>query len=202
VTLWSGAYLGLQGGFARDTASFTAPGETVPFGEIDLEGWFAGARFGMDHQSGNFVFGVLGDINFGDVNADVINLGGGGSDVHAEMDWMGTLRVRAGVAMNQILLYASGGLAFGHVEATVTDLSGGGLADSGTDSATHTGWTAGLGAEVAVNDRVSLFGEWLYTDYGSQSYHFENPTDPTSFIDADTSITGNSFMAGVNLRFR
>jgi outer membrane immunogenic protein len=194
---WNGHYLGLQAGYADLAASFTAPGETVPFGSFGANGWFGGARFGFDHQSGGLVLGVLGDINAGDVRADVIDLGGGGSDVHAKMDWFGTLRVRAGIAMDHLLLYGTGGLAFGHVNATVTELAPGDP-DSGSDSVTHVGWTAGAGAELALSSTVSLVAEWLYTDYGSRAYHFE---DAAGFIDANTRITGNSFLVGLNLRF-
>jgi outer membrane immunogenic protein len=195
---WTGAYVGLQGGYSKATAEFTAPGETVPFGTIDMTGWVWGARGGLDMQSGNIVFGLLGDVNFSNINANVINLGGGGSDVNATIDRVGSFRGRIGMAMNNWMIYGTAGLGVAHVNATVTNLAPG---DTGSDTAsnTHVGWTAGIGAEMALTSNLTLGAEWLYSDYGSRLYHFD---DGVGTIDANTGIKSNAFLVSLNMRFK
>jgi outer membrane immunogenic protein len=195
---WDGLYLGLQGDYAKATADFTAPGETVPFGSLALQGWAGGARIGVDIQTGALVVGVLGDLMAGKITANVADFGGGGSDVSANIDWLGTVRGRVGMAFNNLLVYGTGGVAFAHVNATVTNLAPGDLG-SGSTSVQHTGWTAGLGAELALTSNVSMYAEWLYADYGTQNYHFQ---DAAGTLDADTHLKSNSVLFGVNLRFR
>jgi outer membrane immunogenic protein len=197
-TTGTGIYFGLQGDYARATADFTAPGETVPFGSLSLKGWAGGVRMGVDVQNGGLVVGVLGDIMVGKISASVADLGGGGSDVSANIDWLGTVRGRVGVAFDKLLIYGTGGIAFAHVNATVTNLAPGDL-ESGSTSVQHTGWTAGIGAEMALNPNISLHAEWLYSDYGSQNYHFQ---DAAGTLDANTHLKSNSFLVGVNFRFR
>src|SRR4051794_31060115 len=65
VLNWTGGYIGIQAGYADDDADFSATGETVPFGTLNLRGGFGGGRLGYDFQAGNFVLGILGDINGG-----------------------------------------------------------------------------------------------------------------------------------------
>jgi outer membrane immunogenic protein len=195
---WNGAYIGVQGGYGTDTATFTAPGETDPFGSIDLKGWMGGGRLGMDMQRGNWVLGMVTDISAADLTASVADIGGSGSDVSAKADWQGSVRGRLGVAFNNWMLYGTAGLALTRVNATVSNLDPG---DLGSDSASNTyaGWTAGLGAEIALTGNVTFGAEWLYADYGTQNYHFD---DGAGTLDASTHLKGNSFLASLNLRLR
>ncbi len=55
--------------------------------------------------------------------------------------WFGTLRGRAGFAINNIFLYGTAGLALG-----VSTVSNGGL----SDSSGHLGWTIGAGVEFGL----------------------------------------------------
>ena len=71
--------------------------------------------------------------------------GHGASDTFAAWKfsnpWFGTLRGRGGFAMNNILIYGTGGLAFGNVRAEVMNLS---------ENHTAAGWTLGAGAEIGI----------------------------------------------------
>jgi outer membrane immunogenic protein len=195
---WNGAYLGLQAGYGWATADFTAPGEAVPFGTLDLAGWNWGARGGLDMQTGNIVFGALIDASISNVNANVVNFGGFGSDVNATIDRSGSFRGRVGMVFNNMMFYGTGGLAVAHVNATVSNLAPG---DTGSDtrSNTHVGWTAGVGGEVALTNTMTLGVEWLYADYGSKNYHFD---DGAGTMDANTNLKSNTFLVSLNMRFR
>jgi len=97
-----------------------------------------------------------------------------------------------------MLLYGTAGVAFAHVNAAVSNLAPGDLG-SGSTSVQHTGWTAGIGAEVGLTQNVSLLAEWLYADYGTQNYHFQ---DTAGTLVANTHLKSNSLLVGVNVRFR
>jgi outer membrane immunogenic protein len=84
-----------------------------------------------------------------------------------------TLRPLAGVAVDKLLLFATGGLAVGQAsfatQAHVAD-SGKGLASadwSGQNSAWRTGFTFGGGAEYGVTPKMRLKFEALYYDLGT-----------------------------------
>ena len=91
----------------------------------------------------------------------------------ADVQWMGTARLRLGYAFDQSLLYATGGLAFGGVSAASGSIgTDGSTIDTfaGGVSSTRTGWTAGGGYEFALGDDWSTRIEALYYDLGTVSY--------------------------------
>ena len=63
-----------------------------------------------------------------------------------------------------MLFYATGGLAFGGLEAEIQ----GGL----SESRSHIGWTIGAGAEVALTPTWSVKAEYLYMGFASRTYTF------------------------------
>jgi outer membrane immunogenic protein len=109
------------------------------------------------------------------------NLGGSG------LDWFGTLRARAGYAFDRILVYATGGLAYGGggdnnnaffvtnavpggfyispaaaaVGAAVTPTNFGGF---GSNDDLRWGWTLGGGVEWAFTDSLTFKLEGLYVN--------------------------------------
>lgn len=95
----------------------------------------------------------------------------GGYDLTTTTDWYGTARLRVGQSIGQLLLYGTGGLAYGDVT------SSGGMwmqtgwhhfHDSFDESGIRVGWAAGAGAELAINERVSVKLEYLHIDLGSK----------------------------------
>lgn len=151
---WSGAYLGLQAGYGwadADATIFTAIPTSI---SADLDGAFVGALAGYNFQSGNFVYGIEGDVNKSWIKFD-----GDGGD--AEIEWFGSLRGRLGYAWDRTLLFGTAGIAFAHGEATV-DLVG------VNDDVSFTGWTAGLGAEHAFTDNWLGRAEYRYYDFGTE----------------------------------
>ena len=72
---WAGPYLGASIGYGAGTVEFTG---TAPDGEYDIDGWLAGLQAGVLGQSGNFVYGVEGTINWADITGvDEANAGEG-----------------------------------------------------------------------------------------------------------------------------
>ena len=121
--------------------------------------------------------GVFGGITplagFANQNESIINM-------NTTLNWLGTVRARVGYSVfPSILLYGTGGLAYGKVSTTVGYYqiilpattcgpcfgSGAGVSMGGT----RVGWTAGGGAEWMVWPNWSLKAEVLYYDLGKQT---------------------------------
>ena len=90
-----------------------------------------------------FVLGAETDFQFADLGDDD-NIGGlNALDNDSDNDFFGTTRLRAGVAFDRFLVYATGGVAY---------------ADS------DFGWTAGAGVEYAFTDNLIARLEGLYVN--------------------------------------
>jgi outer membrane immunogenic protein len=63
--------------------------------------------------------------------------------------------------MNNILIYGTGGLAFGSVRAEVLNL---------TESHSVAGWTLGVGAEMGFAPNWSAKVEYLYVDLANSNF--------------------------------
>ena len=98
--------------------------------------------------------------------------------------WFGTVRGRAGVAINNVLLFGTAGLAYGELTGTT----------SGNLSESHTGlgWVAGLDAEVNFTQHWSAKAEWLYLDLDDR--HF-------SVTAANNGLAANLVRLGLNYHF-
>jgi outer membrane immunogenic protein len=97
---------------------------------------------------------------------------------HKQLDWFSTARVRAGWAVwDRVLVYATGGLVVGALDANTT-LNSGGLLNAvglpndffGAYRKNRIGWTAGGGFEWAFAQNWTAKAEFLYLDLGSFDY--------------------------------
>ena len=84
-----------------------------------------------------------------------------------------TTRARAGIAMDNILLfYVTGGVASVHTLTTYLNIVG----DQFSFNDWSWGWIAGLGAELKRSDNMSLRSEALYVGIADHTYTFISPT--------------------------
>jgi outer membrane immunogenic protein len=101
------------------------------------------------------VFGVEGDLQ-----------ANGADDTFAPWKfsnpWFGTIRGRVGYAFNNILIYGTGGLAFGSLRVDTLGLS---------ESHTSAGWTAGIGAEFGLAQNWTAKIEYLYVDLADSQFN-------------------------------
>jgi outer membrane immunogenic protein len=132
---WTGFYIGLNAGAAWNNGeSVTIFDPTIPANFAASNGsrigFIGGGQIGYNWQlSPLWVVGVEADFQGADIS-DSINIAGpfpqtgGGSSGAANfvaserMDWFGTVRPRVGVVWNQALIYATGGLAYGHISVS------------------------------------------------------------------------------------
>jgi outer membrane immunogenic protein len=206
-TNWGGFYAGINGGFASGTVDWTGDyivgGSSVgtDSGSFDTSGWMAGAQLGGNMQLGNFVLGVEGDV-------DWTNLSGTGGEIDpqnadpsvpsTQLDWLASLRGRAGIAMDSLLLYGTGGLAWGSGSMTITNLDTAG--DDRTADVSASGWVAGIGAEVKVSDNMSIRGEYTYTKLTMDQVDFGS-VPPADSLAANADMGINAFKVGINFGF-
>lgn len=184
---WTGFYIGATAGYGWGESRITDPG-VVTTGDFDIEGFIGGATLGGNWQSGDLVFGVEGDISFADIDGS--GAGGCSSDCFTEIEWLGTLRGRGGFAINDLLIFAAGGLAVGDVFAS-SNING-----FGSNTETRFGWTVGGGLEWAVTQDFSVKAEYLFVDLGHVDIPTIQPTPDTADVD-ETHI----FRVGVNFHF-
>src|SRR5690606_1699612 len=113
---------------------------------FDVDGFIGGLHAGYNWQSGSFVYGVEGDIDYTNVEGghDFDILGETGH-LSLNSDWQGSLRLRAGYAVDTWLFYGTGGVAFGRAELEASAPT----YDTVSDENTHVGWTLGAGVEKA-----------------------------------------------------
>ena len=168
---WTGAYAGINGGYEFGKATKSA-GSTV--GNID--GYSIGATAGYNQQIDNFVVGVEGDLA-------KTNIDGSTGSNSAKITSLGTVRARAGVAVDRALVYGTAGYAGGNMKVT----SGA----SGTKW--ENGYAFGAGLEYAFTNNVSGKAEYLYTHLNDKNYNLTSVTTAGSNTSA--------IRTGVNYKF-
>ena len=177
---WTGFYVGAQAGygFGNNRSSFSGfdPGDTPPALSPDGSGIILGGEAGYNFQSGNFVGGLEGDLAYTHVHGSAtgVSVNGVVQPVEQNINWLGTIRARFGTVLaDRLLLFASGGAAFGGINVSSGFNPGVNCAvtscGSGSVSGTNAGWTAGGGLEYAWSNQLSLKAEYLFVDLGSKS---------------------------------
>jgi outer membrane immunogenic protein len=165
---WAGPYVGATLGYEW---SNVANNPARP------RGLAAGLEAGFDWQSGTFVYGGEIDISFSAAD-----------DTFAPWQfsnpWFGTVRGRAGAAINNVLLFGTAGFAYGELTGTI----------SGNFSESHTsfGWVAGLGGELSLTQNWSAKAEWLYLDLADRRF---------TVTATNNGLAANLVRLGLNYRF-
>jgi outer membrane immunogenic protein len=88
-----------------------------------------------------------------------------------DVDWFGTVRGKLGYAVGNWLIYGTGGLAYGRVDASGTFVNVSNPRTwTGSVNTTRTGWTAGGGANYGLTPHCIVGIEYLFVDLGHMSY--------------------------------
>jgi len=188
VFIWTGGYVGLHAGWAwgQENDNLSEVLAEAEADEFDVEGFIGGIHAGYNWQSGSFVYGVEGDIDYADINGDAQFGRRLAGNLSLDSDWQGSLRLRAGYAIDTWLLYATGGVAFGHAELEVSYSD---IPVAGSDDNTHVGWTIGGGVEKAFTPNWIGRLEVRYTDFGSEDYELSNAGDSVEANWNQTAVT-------------
>ncbi len=200
---WSGFYAGLNAGGAWGHSNMsTATTDDLPFGgffgnntalfnamgtqRASSSGFTGGGQVGFNWQAGNTILGIETDFQSFRQNANstasfalpVPVFGPIPYTISQSIstDWLWTLRPRVGFAIDNWLLYATGGIAVADVKANSLVASPD-TVEASAWSKTRVGWTAGAGVEVALNRAWSVKAEYLYVDLGNATQTTHNLID-------------------------
>jgi outer membrane immunogenic protein len=236
IFTWTGFYIGGQVGYAwgKNNVNFGDNfGDYAAF-SYNTSGVIGGAHVGYNLQLSQFVIGLEGDVDgtsqsksisrslpfgtslatgaFGALAGPLT--GTGTFTVNHNLE--GSIRGRVGYAWDRVLLYATGGVAFGGFNSSVSgNFTGftvgdgflipfGPIGGSASRSATRVGWTVGGGLEYAVTNNWSIRAEYRYTDFGHAT-QFANSFD-TALLGAagvfvNRHFTENRVQVGFSYKF-
>lgn len=230
---WTGFYIGANVGYSwgKADADFNLPGlatyhlATAFSDSLKPDGVIGGGQIGYNWQvSPAWILGLEADFQgsgqkasstfsdpFSYFTLQGLPVTGATSFAHEEkLTWFGTARGRIGYAfLPTTMLYATGGLAYGHVSSSLgVSISGttggvpfGPIASTLSGSDTRVGWTVGAGIEGALLSSTNWTWkvEYLYIDFGRVTYSFNDPNLGAATI--STKIRDNIVRAGLNYRF-
>jgi outer membrane immunogenic protein len=198
---WTGIYIGVNGGWGWGNQDpFNILTNRFDAFSVPFSGGMFGGTAGAQIQSGHVVLGVEADIDWANINgsatviptiAGVIPGGCGAcaTSLTTNIHDVSTGRLRVGYAMDNWMLYATGGLALLGANTNVSTVGGFACTTalltavcSGTDH--RLGGTAGAGIEYGITPAISAKFEYLYIAAASLE---------VSHI--------NEVRAGLNLRF-
>jgi outer membrane immunogenic protein len=250
VYSWTGFYGGINGGYAWSDPSVTfTPGDPmIQFytcagnaggtcalpASSKLQGGFGGLQAGYNWQVNRyFLAGLEADFQGSAIRGSATNptflIAGVPAQIASEhsVTWFGTVRGRLGfLPTDRLLIYGTGGFAYGRVEAnSLMTLGGGGalIANfgfgfnclvgvafpncfTGSSARTATGWTVGGGFEFALSQNISLKAEYLYVNLGTNDHALVaistlgTGSQPASYI-VSRKVDYSLARVGLNYRF-
>jgi outer membrane immunogenic protein len=184
---WTGFYAGINAGYGFGKSNWDVPAVSPT-----PKGFVGGVTLGFNYQTGVWVWGLEGDVDYSDMKGDTTC---GAGTCETKNSWLATTRGRIGYAgWNNFLPYITGGAAFGDIKAT---------SPSGSASKTNVGWTVGGGLEYAMWSNWSVKAEYLYYDLGTTSLFMPDLLGrvPPTFQIHTVDFKGNIARGGVNYRF-
>jgi outer membrane immunogenic protein len=196
---WSGWYAGVAAGAGWGTAEQTDTSIFGPFtsGRYDTSGPLLGISAGYNWQTGMVVLGAEADLSWaaikGAQRAPAVCFN---SNCSSEIQALGTLRGRLGLAWGDWLPYVTGGLAYADLHGSEGPLLGTG----GSGSTWASGYTIGGGAEVKLASRWSAKFEYLFVDLGKHEV-WTNNLGLGVFARENLDVTAHIVRLGLNYQF-
>ncbi|WP_072389347.1 outer membrane beta-barrel protein [Hyphomicrobium sp. CS1BSMeth3] len=204
---WTGFYGGLHGGYSTNSIDWANPGTP----DQDLDGGIWGVQVGYQYQLTNrsgLVLGIETDASFGKMRTMVRD--GNYITESGEVDALGTLRLRVGLAAGSFMPYVTAGLLWARLEqgqicpapaaAPFGFCNTHGPYDVGKTQI-NTGWVIGGGFEHAISERWSIKAEGLYGDLGSTKYKLGPDGNGDLLPSGELSHDMTLLRFGINARF-
>ncbi|MEI6270080.1 MAG: outer membrane protein [Methylococcaceae bacterium] len=173
---WTGAYVGVNLGSAWTGSELTANhsqflSDSQTYSEqLNSTAVNPGLQLGYLKQlPGNWVVGGEGDFSYPATDSQYQSPaaidGSGDYDqfiVHNKVQ--GSLRLRAGYALDRFLPFVTAGVSFASLGFNYNNEAG--QSEAIGTTTTQTGWVLGGGLEYGILTNLSVRTEYLYTDYG------------------------------------
>lgn len=186
---WTGYYAGLQAGYGWGQADIEGTSGPPFSTSSNPTGGFVGGYVGGLWQFNQAVVGGEAELNYASIGGS--SSPGAGNSFGSDVRWFGSVDAKAGFAMDRVLIYGVGGLAFGGIE---TSQQAGSTAFSETRS--KAGWTVGAGIDYALTDQFVVGAQYRYYDFGSE--HFDGTN---GFSDRDQSTNLNTVRLNLSYKF-
>ena len=190
---WTGFHVG--GHFGYGNATFGPNTDPLPSQGVLLPhsptGLIGGVQLGYDRAfAGLLVLGIEADATFpSPVDAPAL----APAPYNTTIDHVSTVRGRVGYASGRALPYVTGGFAYGHTHIAINDPAGNVISTPGHD---QTGWTAGLGLELAISGNWSASADYRYVDLSRRTYRLG------SFGLPDVNVEPRLHLLSLSLNYR
>ncbi|MEM9277887.1 MAG: outer membrane beta-barrel protein [Pseudomonadota bacterium] len=189
---WSGPYLGIHlglSGLNSDGDHQFTTSSRIDLGTLDDIGFLGGGHIGWNFVEDDTLIGIEGDYSF--IDHDEFALSGedfpppdtNPESIVYDADYFATIRGRVGKVDDDVLFYATGGIAF-----TGGDLNFTGSPGTNTSiDADFAGPVFGVGLEWAASHNVRFRTEWLHASFrdSEQLTNFDSVQTEDSFIPDD-----------------
>src|SRR5258708_13076454 len=143
---WDGLYVGGNVGYGETSFEATATGFGT-LASVHGNGVVGGFQAGYNKQYGTFVLRLETDF-------DLTSIENTTAGVSTKLPWFGTTRTRLGFLVNPaLLLYGTGGVAYGRLEESVPGAS---VKVGGV------GWAAGACVQYAFTPQCSIGADYLH----------------------------------------
>ena len=195
---WQGGYIGVSGGGVSYTANRTDQDEALVDAATYVQkkwGGLVGGQVGYNWTNCNTFWGMEIDGSWSNTKVTTVLDSEDDIRITSRLNALVTGRVRAGAALDNLLLYVTGGVAAARINTTWTNFE-----DVAQIKEWRWGWVAGFGTEWAFTDRISLRSEVLYVDFVDRAHRvpFFSPDSFTNFTHSDSAwIT----RVGLNVKF-
>jgi outer membrane immunogenic protein len=180
----------------------------------DAVSGLGGAHAGYNWQQGSVVFGFETDLQRVNL-ASAVNPAltyippppnpTDSARAQATIDWYGTFRGRVGTTFGPLMVYLTGGVAYGNVDLS-TAFSAFGLTTQAQNSQTRVGGVGGFGLEYMLQPNLVVSFNYQYVDLGklSASSSLTAPLGPFAFatLNQSASVHAQFQTATVGLTWR
>ena len=182
-------------------------------GTIETQGLGAlgGVQAGYSWRFGPGVVGLEADFSAlnarasGDVPLDPCGCLTVTTTATQMLDYLGTLRARAGITAGDLFAYGTAGLAVGHIrlDGSIVPAAAGNPTYVGNRSLLRAGYVVGGGVEFALASPLSLRAEYLHYELGKQTLGLDEITGlaPGESAVMQFRTRGDLVRVGINVSF-
>lgn len=168
---WTGLYVGGNAGYGWGSQDpLVLFYNSFDRANFNIGGGMVGGTIGAQIQQGYIVLGFEGDLGWANINGSsvvtprILGIGQGVTlDTSSKIEALGTARARVGVAMDNVLFYATVGGAFVKSTASSSTINNTPCGIYCSGSSWRPGIAAGLGVEYGFTPNWSVKAEYLYT---------------------------------------
>lgn len=208
VSDWAGFYLGVHGGYgwARFSSDNFDPLSALIPGALhnpQPQGGLFGGHAGFNWQRGAWVGGLEVDFSGADLREaqSFSDPGAIAASLATKIDMLATARARFGFLPAQnLLVYGTGGVAWGHASAKETVEASGVRSIVATNESMF-GWTVGAGLEYRLVENLLLRVEYLHYDFVRQDFTWANQSVAVTPLVVNATTRIDAVRGGLSYKF-